>query len=282
MSLCKDTAMPLYISADIEGISGVSSWSHLAPGQAEYEEARKWMTNEVLAAIKGAERAGVTEFVISDSHGNGENILLDELPDNVELVRSWPRPLGMMQGVEEGNYIGALLIGYHAGATWPEGLLAHTISGVVQELRINGMPVGEAAFYAMVAGHYGIPILVVSGDDGLVDEMKSVLPNAAPILLKQHYSWSGTKTLVPGNAMKIIEDEVEKAVAKAVANPMFFEPYIPSVPLAIEIQLDTRKRADVASLLPWVDRIGSNGIRFEAKDAIDAVKQAGFFLSYGT
>ena len=108
--------MRFYISADIEGIPGVVTREQGRAGGFEYEQARTWMTDSVLAVCTAAHEQGVEEVVVSDSHGNGHNLQLERMPDYVQLVRSWPRPLGMMQGIEVGEYVGAALVGYHAGS----------------------------------------------------------------------------------------------------------------------------------------------------------------------
>src|SRR5438270_12261412 len=111
----------------MEGITGVASADQLAPASFEYGRAREWMTAEVLAAIAGARDAGATQFVVSDSHGNGESLLIDQLPSDVRIVRSWPRPLMMMEGIDS-SFDAAIFIGYHASTTNPRGVRAHTIS----------------------------------------------------------------------------------------------------------------------------------------------------------
>src|SRR5262249_6857307 len=120
----------VYISADMEGVAGVVSGDQLSPSSFEYERFRGFMTAEVLAAIQGAREAGATQIVVSDSHGNGENILIERLPDDVTLVRSWPRPLMMMQGIDS-SFAAAVFIGYHASTTNTAGVRAHTFSSAL-------------------------------------------------------------------------------------------------------------------------------------------------------
>ena len=124
--LAAQSGHKIYISVDMEGVVGVVTGDHLGPSGFEYGRAREWMTNEVLAAIEGARAAGATEFVISDSHDNGENLLLDRLPDDVTLIRSWPRPLMMMEGIDE-TFDAAIFIGYHSSTNNPAGVRAHTL-----------------------------------------------------------------------------------------------------------------------------------------------------------
>src|SRR5262249_25281481 len=117
----------IYISADMEGIVGVVTGDQLGPEGFEYGRAREWMTSQVNAAATAAYEAGATEIVISDSHGNGESLLIDKLPKDVTIVRSWPRPLMMMEGIDS-TFDGVIFIGYHAATHNPEGVRAHTIS----------------------------------------------------------------------------------------------------------------------------------------------------------
>src|SRR5208283_3150824 len=113
-----------------------------------------------------------------DSHGNGHNVQYERMPDYVQLVRSWPRPLGMMQGVEFGQFAGAALIGYHAGGTNPGGILSHTLSSMLfAEVRLNGNVVSETAISAALAGHFSVPILMIAGDNVCVAETHALLGN---------------------------------------------------------------------------------------------------------
>jgi D-amino peptidase len=128
--LAAQRPLKVYISVDMEGIAGVVTGDQLGPSGFEYGRAREFMTAEALAAIAGAREAGATEIVVSDSHGNGESLLIDQFPDDVRIVRSWPRPLMMMEGIDS-TFSAAIFIGYHASTTSPAGVRAHTISSTV-------------------------------------------------------------------------------------------------------------------------------------------------------
>jgi len=117
----------VYISVDMEGIAGVVSPDQLMPSGFEYERFRGFMTAEALAAIQGARDAGATQFVVSDSHGNQENLLIEQFAPDVTIIRSSPRPLSMMEGIDS-SFAAAVFIGYHASTTSPEGVRAHTFS----------------------------------------------------------------------------------------------------------------------------------------------------------
>src|SRR5213079_2264810 len=126
-STAQTRKLKIYISADMEGVVGVVTADQLGPQGFEYNRFREFMTEEVKAATEAAFEAGATEVVISDSHGNGENLLIEKLPKNVTVVRSWPRPLMMMQGIDE-TFDGVIFIGYHASTNNVAGVRAHTIS----------------------------------------------------------------------------------------------------------------------------------------------------------
>ena len=161
--------LKVHISADMEGVVGAVTRDQLGPSGFEYQRFREFMTNEVNAAIAAAKAAGATEIVVADSHGNGENLLIEKLPSDVTLVRSWPRRLGMMHGIDE-TFDAAIFIGYHSSTTNPRGVRAHTMSSAnYAAVRINGIAMPEAGINAALAGHFGVPVVMISGDDAIVE-----------------------------------------------------------------------------------------------------------------
>src|SRR5262245_56471429 len=162
----------VFISADMEGITGVVNAAQLGAGELDYERFRKLMTAEVNAAIDGALAAGATKLTVADSHGNGLSLLPDELNPKARLIRSWPRPLEMMEGVE-GGFDAALFIGYHASINTPQAVRAHTISSRrFFDVRLNGQHASEGLLNAAVAGQFGVPVVLVSGDEAAVAELQ--------------------------------------------------------------------------------------------------------------
>ena len=133
--------LKIYISSDMEGVVGAVTGEQLGPQGFEYARFREFMTQEVNAAIEAAFAAGATEIVVSDSHGNGQNLLIEKLPKNILLVRAWPRPLMMMQGIDE-TFAGAIFLGYHTATTNSQGVRAHTISSArLADVRLKGVSV---------------------------------------------------------------------------------------------------------------------------------------------
>ena len=189
--------LKVYVSADMEGVAGVVSSDQLGPTSFEYERFRTFMTNEVLAAIEGARAAGATEFVVSDSHGNAENLLIDKFPKDVQIVRGFPRPLAMMEGID-GGFGAVLFVGYHASTTNPAGVRAHTMSSAnLADVRIQGVSVPEAGFNAAIAGHFGVPIAMITGDDVIVKEAQALLGPIEGVAVKQALGFHSAKTLTP-------------------------------------------------------------------------------------
>lgn len=271
--------MRIYISADIEGIAGVVSRDHLMPGRFEYEKARDWMTDAVLAACETVHELGATEVVVSDSHGNAQNIRYEKMPSYVRLVRSWPRPLGMMQGVEAGQYEGALLIGYHAGATNPRGTLAHTVSGeFFHEVKLNGVTVSEAAISAAIAGNFGVPILMVAGDDVAIEETRGLLGDIATACLKTSTGWLSALNPSPAAADLTLRTGVRDAIARIGQ----ISPYVVTAPVTLDIRLRTRFVAEWLSYLGGIEQLDAYTIRYRAEDILGVSRFLTFLTSART
>ena len=213
-ALAAEAQTKVYISADMEGVGGAVTGAQLGPGGFEYQRFREFMTDEVLAAIDGARAAGATEFLVSDSHGNGQNLLIDRLPDDVTLVRSWPRPLGMMGGVDE-SFDAAIFIGFHTSTTNPEGVRAHTFSSAtLTDVRLNGTSVAESGFNAALAGHFGVPVVMISGDDAIVEETRRYVGDVEGAVVKWAKSFHSARTLTPACSCEVIREAAERAVSR--------------------------------------------------------------------
>jgi D-amino peptidase len=191
----------VYISADMEGVAGVVTHEQLGPAGFEYERFREFMTQEVIAAIQGARDAGAGEIVISDSHGNAQNILIDRLPPDVTLIRSFPRPLVMMEGIDD-TFDAAVFLGYHTAATNPRGVRAHTYSSTrLTAVEVNGRPMSEAAMNAMIAGHFGVPVVAITGDDAAVDEARRAIGPIEVCAVKRAIGLHSAESLMPAAAV---------------------------------------------------------------------------------
>lgn len=268
--------MKIYISADMEGIAGVVTGEQLGPQGFEYARFREFMTQEVNAAIEGALAAGATQIVISDSHGNGQNLLIEKLPREVLIVRSWPRPLGMMQGIDE-TFAGAIFIGYHTGTTNLQGVRAHTLSSArLTDVRLKGVSVSEAGINAAIAGHFNVPIIMVSGDDAVVKETTALLGNIEGAVVKWASGFHSAKTMTPTAACDLIREKARRAVSRLRE----FKPYKLSAPIDLNVSFKNYRPSEVLSYLSIVERTDAHTIRFVGKDILEVSKFLTFINTY--
>src|SRR5262245_53571185 len=208
--------LKFYISADMEGITGVASAEQLGPTGFEYSQAREWMTAEVLAAIQGAREAGATEFVVSDSHGNGQSLLIDRFPSDVpvHIVRSFPRPLGMMEGIDS-SFAAAIFIGYHTSTSSTTGVRAHTMSSaLLTRIAINGTSMSEAGINAAIAAQYGVPVVMITGDDAIVAETKQRLGAIEGVAVKRAIGFHSAATMTPEAGQALIRQHSKIAIGR--------------------------------------------------------------------
>ena len=268
--------LKIYISADMEGVVGVVTGDQLGPQGFEYNRFREFMTEEVKAAVGAAFDAGATEIVISDSHGNGENLLIDKLPKNVTIVRSWPRPLMMMQGIDE-TFDGAIFIGYHTSTTNMAGVRAHTISSArLADVRLNGVSMPEAGINAAIAGSFNVPVIMISGDDAIVKEATDLIGNIEGAVVKWAISFHAAKTLTPEMAYELIREKTRKAIQRIKE----FKPYKVKQPVQLDVRFKAYRPSELLAYLPIVQRTDSHSIRFVGKDIVEVSKFLEFITNY--
>ena len=270
--------LKVYISADMEGITGVASADQLGPTSFEYGRAREWMTAEVLAAIQGAREAGATEFVVSDSHGNGQSLLIDKFPSDVpvHIVRSFPRPLGMMEGIDS-SFAAVIFIGYHASTSSTTGVRAHTMSSaLLTRIALNGVSMSEAGVNAAIAAQFGVPVVMITGDDAIVDETKQRLGAIEGVAVKHAIGFHSTSTLTP----EVGQAQIRQHAKTAVERRAQMKPYAMTRPVTVEVSFKNYRPVELLGYLPNVQRIDSHTVRFSARDMIEASKFLEFVTSY--
>jgi D-amino peptidase len=257
-AVAADDNVKIYISADMEGITGVVSGDQLSPGAFEYERFRGFMTAEVNAAIDAARAAGATEFVVGDSHGNGQNLLIEQLPSDVTVVRSWPRPLGMMSGIDE-SFDGVMFIGFHSSTANTRGVRAHTMSSAnITGLRLNGISMSEGSMAAAMAGQFGVPVILISGDDVAVAETQVIVGDMEGAVVKWAKGFHSAETLTPEAGREVIRTRANAAVNRIDD----FEPYVLDTPIELELSLKHYRAVEVLSYLPNVEKLNSHTIKF--------------------
>jgi D-amino peptidase len=268
--------MLVLISADMEGTCGVSSWIHVTSPEtgggpvstAEYERARRRMTREVNAAVAGALAGGAQGVIVNDSHGGMRNLIPEELHPAVRFVAGSDKPLGMMQGVDEPGVGAAYFTGYHARAGTPAAPLSHTWSGFINDVRVNGTSLGEYGINALIAGHYGVPVTLVTGDDKAVAQTRELLGEVVVgVVVKQGLSHTSATHLHPDDAAQQIHDGAQRAICVAEE----VEPYRLPTNAAIEIDLDHQSRVTHACNLAGVERVDWRTLVYRPVDAIEMI-----------
>jgi D-amino peptidase len=258
-------AMKVYISVDMEGAAGVVHGDQCTRGKHGYDAAAELMTLEANAAALGAFDAGATEVLINDSHGDMRNLHLDRLDPRVQVLSGNLKQFSMAEGVEGGHYDVALFIGYHGGAGTLRSILDHTYrSTVVAEVRVNGRMINEAGLNALVAGHAGTPVALVTGDENACRQCVEVLGDVDTVVVKWAVGRLAARSLHPEQARTLIRAASEKAVRERDR----FRPFAIDPPLTLELDVVSTAMADAAALMPGTERPSPRTLRFTAHEPL--------------
>jgi D-amino peptidase len=261
----------LLIAADMEGISGVVHWDHVDPQNKEYERFRKLMTGDVNAAIRGAFDGGAAEVIVADGHAHGRNILVEELDARARLNSGSPSALAMLQGLDSG-VDAAFFVGYHARVGAQNAILDHTwSSSSVANVWLNGHLVGEIGWNATVCGHFGVPVLLVSGDQTACAEAQDQLGPVEAVVVKEARGRMAAECLPPEVAQARIQQAAQRAVRR------FLDGQAPSPwrlegPVTVTVELVHSQMADRAAILPGAQRLEGKQVQFSAEDALLAYR----------
>ena len=258
----------VFISVDMEGITGVVQPAQLGPEGFEYQRAREWMTAEVNAAIAGIRDAGPAEIIVCDSHGNGQSVLIDQLPEDVRIVRGFPRPMEMMQGLDE-SFAAAVLIGYHASEWTANAVRSHTISSArLLGVMLNGTEMSEGMYNAALAGQFGVPVAFVSGDRLAVAQLQQVAPSAEGVIVKEPYGYHSALTVTPARGQAMIRDGLKRAMAKIGS----LQPYRLTTPIALGVGFKLTLDAERAAFVPGLTRADAHTVKGTFRDMTEITK----------
>jgi D-amino peptidase len=261
--------LKVYISVDMEGIAGVVASSQTGPSGHDYAWGRRMMTLEANAAIAAAFEAGATEVVVNDSHGPQTNMRPDELDRRASLITGQPKPFGMTQGLDS-TFDAAIYIGYHSHGAETSSVLAHTFSGALKHVRINGHEVGEYGLNGMVAGHFGVPVVLISGDDKVAVQARAFFAGIETVVVKEGLAQSAARTLHPEEARSRIAAGVKAALGRRAS----IRPTRLQTPITLEIELSQIAYADAAANVPGMIRVNGLTVRYVAPDALTAYRVA--------
>lgn len=256
--------MKILIAADMEGITGVVHWNHVDTNHSEYPRFRRLMTGDVNAAIRGAFEGGADEVVVSDGHAYGRNILIEELDPRARLNSGSPSPLSMVQGVQDG-VDGLIFVGYHARIGAPYAILEHTWSDErVANLWINEQLYGETGLNGATAGHFGVPVIAIAGDQAVCREAQDLIGPLETAVVKRASGRMAAELLPPAQTAPLIQEAARRAVSK-LRQGQGPQPLRPATPITLAVELVQSEMADRAEILPGVRRMGRR-LEYTAED----------------
>jgi D-amino peptidase len=264
------------ISVDMEGITGVVTGDQIGPTGFEYARFREFMTAEALAAVEAAKEGGATEIIVVDAHGNGENLLIERFPADVRIIRSWPRPLSMMEGIDS-SFAAVIFIGYHSATTNTAGVRAHTISSATfAGVTLNGIAMPESGINAAIAGHFGVPVVMISGDDAAVGEAQQLIGAIEGAVVKRAISFHSANTLTPAAGQALIREKVRAGMARRGS----LRPYVMAGPVRLDITFKNYTPAEIVAYLPGVERRDAHTIRYTARNVLEVARFIQFLTTY--
>jgi len=252
--------MRLYISSDMEGVAGVCAWQQVdaRTPNPDYSIFREYYTREVLCAIEGARAGGAADILVNDSHGPMRNLLLDQLPSDVRVIFGNRKPFSMVQDAHTG-FGGAFFIGYHGAVGDADAVLCHTYTpSVIYDVRLNGVRCSEATINAGLLGHYGVPVLLVTGDRTTVEGVQAQMPWVRGVIVKESIGNFAANSMMPGAA----QHAIRVAAQEAVRNAASAETFRVESPITLDVQLATAAQAHLVATIPGFERTGARSVRF--------------------
>ena len=262
--------MRVYISVDMEGVAGVAHEDQTDPTDprhaAEYARSCRLMTGEANAAIEGALAAGATAVCVNDSHWLMRNLIADELHEAAELISGGPKLYSMVEGVD-GGFDAAMFIGYHARAGTGSAVIDHTYTDRIREVRVNGRPFGEVGLNAALAGSFGVPVALVSGDRALAVEARELLgEQVETVVVKEPLGRYAARSVAPAIARRRIHDGARRALAHPHA------PFTVISPVTFSVDFASSQMAEMAALIPGSQRIAGRTVEYTHADYREGFK----------
>jgi D-amino peptidase len=259
-----DGGLKVFISVDMEGVTGVVNVDDASRGGKDYDYFRQTMTREANAAIEGALAAGATEIIVRDSHGSALNLLPEMLHRSSRFIRDWSGgPMSMMEGIDA-SFDAAVYVGYHARAGTPNGVLDHTSSGNVTDISVNGISMPETGYNALMAGYYDVPVVFVAGDKAVCDQARELLGTVETVAVKEGIG-AAALNLHP----EVARDQIRAGVERALSNLDRYKPYKLAAPYTMKLRLKTEQSIHEGALYPGAKRTGDWELTYVAQDVME-------------
>ncbi|UNS99753.1 M55 family metallopeptidase [Streptomyces tubbatahanensis] len=259
--------MKILISADMEGATGVTWPADVLPGTPQWERCRSMFTSDVDAAVRGFFEAGADEVLINEAHWSMRNLLLEQLDERAEMLTGRHKSLSMIEGIQHGDVDGVAFLGYHTGAG-SEGVLAHTfLANSLTGVWADGVRASEGYLNSLVTAEYGVPIVLVTGDDRTVEDAKGYAPEAAGVAVKDYVSRYAAVCRPPARTAAEIRDAARRAAPLATRRtPPAPEPH------TIEIEFDAEHLVGAATVVPGVARTAERRVSYTSPSAYEAIR----------
>jgi D-amino peptidase len=259
----------IFVSVDMEGIWGVVASEQVSSASPEYGPARRWMAEDVNAVVAGLFEAGAGEVVVNDSHGSMRNIVADTLNPKASLITGSPKPLSMMQGIDE-TYDAVIFVGYHARAGTAAAILDHTISSAtVRAIRVNGQEMPEMGLNASIAGYYKVPVIMLTGDTETCRQARALFGDGLVTAAVKEATGRTAARMFPAEEARA---RMKQAAKEAVGKIKAVAPYRPAGPYTVEVDFHNSAQAELPSMLPGVKRAAARMVTFSAADYVEAFK----------
>ncbi|MFD3804283.1 M55 family metallopeptidase [Streptomyces sp. NPDC058611] len=259
--------MKILISADMEGATGVTWPADVLPGTPQWERCRSLFTSDVNAAVLGFYDGGADQVVINEAHWTMRNLLLEKLDARAEMLTGRHKTLSMVEGVQHGDVDGIAFVGYHTGAG-AEGVLAHTyLANSITGVWLNGVRASEGLLNAHVVAEYGVPVVLVTGDDLTCADAAGYAPGAVTVAVKDHVSRYAAVCRTPARTAADIRAAAQEAAALAVCH----EP-VRGGPFAVELEFDAEHLAMAATVVPGVERCGERRVAYASETMYEGIR----------
>lgn len=271
--MTKRIDMKIFLSADIEGVAGITAWDEIRKTHADYQEFREQMTREVSAACRGAIESGAEEVWVKDAHGTGRNLITKELPRKVRLIRGWSgHPFSMMDRLDD-SFAAVLMIGYHSASSSNESPLAHTMSGKAESIRMNGGLMSEFSLNAFTASMLNVPVVFISGDAGICESAQSLIPQIGTCATKIGVG-NSTINYHPDEMVEKIERGVRESLAKD------FSQCTRALPDLFDVEIKYKAHGDAykASFYPGCEKVGAQVVQFKTDRYFEVLRLISFVM----
>ena len=255
----------LYISCDMEGITGICSDRQRNMGDQLYDWGRKMMIWELNTALQLFAAQGVEEFVVNDSHNNMLNLLLDQLPPSVSLISGSHKTDSMMQGLDA-SFDGAVFIGYHGRAGLGDAILSHTYSGSILSVTINGIPAGEATLNGALCGSMGVPLLLVSGDNRVAEEVAAMQTGTQSVINKVSITRAAGRMFHPEKVAAAYKSAIDKVYSSTI------QPFRLEAPFRLDLTLKEAQMVDMVLRIPGTQRSGDCSLQYGSDNYLTAFR----------